>query len=161
MKEQENSLEDIIRETTAELLAKMGFKVEIDIEKNVTEASPEIINCNIRTNESNFLIGQYGVNLYSLQHIIRLLVRRQTDEMVNFTIDVNSYRQEKNSSIEKMTRDIAEEVVREQKAITMRPMSAYERRIVHMELSKNSQVKTESIGEGDDRKVIVKPAEAV
>jgi spoIIIJ-associated protein len=161
MKEQENSLEEIIRETTAELLTKMGFKVEIDIEKNVTESNPEIINCNIRTNESNFLIGQYGVNLYSLQHIIRLLVRRKTDELVNFTVDVNSYRQEKNNSIEKMTRDIAEEVIRERKAIVMRPMSAYERRIVHMELSKNTRVKTESIGEGDERKVVVKPISEV
>lgn len=161
MKEQEKSLEDIIRETTIELLEKMGFKAEIDIEKNATQPDPETINCNIRTNESNFLIGQYGVNLYSLQHIIRLLVRRKTDELVNFTVDVNSYRQEKNSSIEKMTRDIAEEVIREKKEIVMRPMSAYERRIVHMELSKNSQVKTESVGESEDRRVVVKPAETL
>ena len=144
---------------TTDLLEKMGFKVEIDIEKNANEASSETINCNIRTNESSFLIGQYGVNLYSLQHIIRLLVRQKTDSPVNFTIDVNSYRQEKNHSIEKMTRDIAEEVIREKKDIIMRPMSAYERRLVHMELSKNSQVKTESVGEGENRRVAVKPAE--
>lgn len=161
MKEQENSLENIIKQTTAELLEKMGFKVEIDIEKNANESSSETINCNIRTSESSFLIGQYGVNLYSLQHIIRLLVKRRTDELVNFTIDVNSYRQEKNNSIEKMTRDIAEEVIREKKNIVMRPMSAYERRLVHMELSKNSQVKTESVGEGEDRRVVIKPASTI
>lgn len=58
---------------------------------------------------------------------------------------------------EKLARSMAEEAILEGKEIVLRPMSPYERRIVHMELSKNSRVKTESIGEGENRKVIIRP----
>ena len=65
--------------------------------------------------------------------------------------------QEKNLSLGKLAHNIAEQVLREKRAITLRPMSSYERRIVHMELSANPQIKTESIGEGAERKVIISP----
>ena len=80
---------------------------------------------------------------------------------VNFVLDVNSYRQEKNESVTKMAVEMAEQSLREKRAIVLRPMSAYERRIVHVELAKNKQIATESIGEGEDRKVMVKPADNI
>jgi len=151
-------LEESIRETVKEIISKMGIESEIEIKKTLEEES-EMLVCNIKTEDSNFLIGQYGVNLQSLQHLARLLVRKKLGEAekIRFIIDVNSYRQEKNSSIEKMAKEMAEEAVREGKEIVLRPMSSYERRIVHMELSKNSKIKTESIGEGENRKVVIKP----
>jgi spoIIIJ-associated protein len=151
---------EAIQKTVAELVSKMGFPAEVEI-KTQADESEETVVCNIKTAESNFLIGQYGVNLQSLQHIARLLVRKITDEKTNFTVDVNSYREEKNTSIEKMAEDLAEQAIREERAVVMRPMSPYERRLVHMVLSKNSQIKTESIGEGEDRKVVIKPADAI
>lgn len=161
MSEENKAAEQEIKEIVQEVVNKMGFKAEVEIEKTSSEEGQETITCNIKTEESNFLIGQYGVNLQSLQHIARLLVRKKIDEKVNFIVDVNSYRQEKNVSLEKIAREAAEQALREKRAIVMRPMSSYERRIVHMELSKNSQVKTESIGEGEERKVMVKPADLV
>jgi spoIIIJ-associated protein len=162
METQEKSgLEESIKKTVQEMLEKMGFPAEIEIEKTSLEEGRETIVCNIKTEESNFLIGQYGVNLQSLQHIARLLARKKIDERVNFIVDVNFYRQEKNSSIERMAREMAEEAIQERRAIVMRPMSPYERRIVHMELCKNAQVKTESIGEGEDRKVVIKPVDLI
>lgn len=157
----QNRGEEVIKKTVQELVAKMGFSAEVEVSKTSGEDMAEMITCNIRTEESNFLIGQYGVNLQSLQHIARLLVRKKSDELANFIVDVNSYRQEKNSSIEKMAREAAEQALREKRAVVMRPMSSYERRIVHMEMAKNEQVKTESIGEGENRRVVVKPAETV
>lgn len=152
--------EEIIKDTVKEIVAKMGIDSEVEIKKEEREGKITIV-CNIKTEDSSFLIGQYGVNLQSLQHIARLLVRKRTDEKVNFIVDVNSYRQEKNDSIEKFAQEMAEQALREKRAVVLRPMSPYERRIVHMELSKNSQVKTESIGEGEDRKVVIKPADLV
>ena len=159
MPEENKAIEEEIKNIVQDMVYKMGFSAEVAVEKISSEEGQESIVCNIKTEESNFLIGQYGVNLQSLQHIARLLVRKKIDDKVNFTVDVNSYRQEKNSSIEKMAREAAEQALRETRAIMMRPMSSYERRIVHMEISKNSQVKTESVGEGEERKVVVKPAE--
>ena len=157
-KEQDNSIEELIKKTVQELVAKMGFPAEVEVNKVLAEDEKETITCNIKTEESNFLIGQYGVNLQSLQHVARLLVRKKTDERVNFTVDVNFYRQEKNDSIEKMAREAAEQALREKRAVVMRPMSPYERRIVHMELAGRSDVKTESIGEEPDRKIVIKPS---
>lgn len=153
-------IKEIIKETAKELVSKMGFDCEVEIKGQNDEAADALI-CNIKTAGSNFLIGQYGVNLQSLQHIARLLVRKKTAEKINFTVDVNSYREEKNISIEKMAEDLAKQVIREKRDMVMRPMSPYERRLVHLVLSKNSQIKTESIGEGEERKVVVKPAELI
>jgi len=158
--EKTNNTKEVIKETVAELISKMGFVAEVEIKESADEAE-DIVVCNIKTADSNFLIGQYGVNLQSLQHIARLLVRQKTDEKTNFTVDVNSYREEKNASIEKMAEEMAEQAIREKRAVVLRAMSPYERRLVHLVLSKNSQIKTESIGEGEERKVVIKPAEFV
>ena len=159
MEKEEIKLEDLIKEVVVDLLFKMGFNCEVDIIREYdTDDNKENLICNIKTEESNFLIGQYGVNLQSLQHIARVLVRRRTEEKTNFILDVNSYRKEKNSSIITLAKNIAQQVMQEKRAVVLRPMSPYERRLVHMELSKNVDVVTESIGEGEDRKVVVKPA---
>lgn len=150
----------IIEETVKELVSKMDFDCVVEVKEQSSEAGDNVI-CNIKTADSNFLIGQYGVNLQSLQHIARLLARKKTEEKINFTVDVNSYREEKNASIEKMAEDLAGQALREKRAMVMRPMSPYERRLVHLVLSKNSQVKTESVGEGEDRKVVIKPADLI
>lgn len=158
--EKTDNIKEIIKETVTKLVSKMGFASEVDIKEQEGEAG-NAITCNIKTADSNFLIGQYGVNLQSLQHIARLLVRKKTEEKINFTVDVNSYREEKNTSIEKMAEEFAGQAIREKRAVVMRAMSPYERRLVHMVLSKNSQVKTESIGEGEERKVVIKPADLI
>jgi len=152
-KDQENS---IIQKTIRELVDKLGFKCEIET-MNTPQAEGAIRVFNVKIDESSFLIGQYGSNLQSLQHIARILVRQKMPERINFILDVNSYQQEKNLSLGKLAHNIAEQVLREKRAITLRPMSSYERRIVHMELSGNPQIKTESIGEGAERKVIISP----
>jgi spoIIIJ-associated protein len=158
-KESEKPIEEKIKEIVKSLVEKMGFSCEVEInEKREAEEDGSLV-CNVKTEESSFLIGQYGVNLQALQHLSRILVRKKTDQKSNFVLDVNSYRQEKNSSIIRLAAEMAEQAIREKRAVVLRPMSPYERRIVHMELSKNSQVKTESIGEGEDRKVVIRPVE--
>jgi spoIIIJ-associated protein len=160
MENQQIGLDEIIKETVSELLDKMGFSCELEIVHEM-EAEKENIVCNIKTEESNFLIGQYGVNLQSLQHIARILIRKKTDERTNFILDVNFYRKEKSLSIVSLAKNAAQQAIQEKRAVVLRPMSPYERRLVHMELSKNSEVITESIGEGEDRKIVIKPADAL
>ncbi|MBU2028463.1 single-stranded DNA-binding protein, partial [Patescibacteria group bacterium] len=116
---------------------------------------------NIKTPDSSFLIGQYGANLQALQHIIRILVREKLAERIRFVLDINSYRKEKNEGVVHLAREAAEQSIREKRAIVMRPMSPYERRLVHMEFSENEQVQTESIGEGEERKIVIKPLNLV
>jgi spoIIIJ-associated protein len=157
---EEKSTEEKVKEIVGELIEKMGLKTEIEVEKSDDEEKKTII-CNIKTEESGFLIGQYGVNLQSLQHIARLLVRKAIEEKTSFILDVNFYRQEKNESIVNMAKSLAEQCLSERRAIVMRPMSAYERRIVHLELSKDEKIRTESVGEGEDRRVVIKPSDLI
>lgn len=149
--------EALLKKITENVLKKMTFE---NFEINVnSKADPEGENfvINIETSESNVLIGQYGVTLAALQHVLRLLVRRETDERFKFLADVNHYLQAKTDSLSEMARDAAKQVIDERKPVVLRPMSAYERRLVHLELAGNESVKTESIGEREDRKVVIRP----
>ncbi len=162
MENQENNalIKEQIKEIIKSLVEKMGFVCDVEIldSQDMQNIEKNLI-CNIKTKESNFLIGQYGVNLQSLQHISRLIIKRKIEQRINFVLDVNFYRQEKNSSIVRLATEMSEQALRERRAVVLRPMSSYERRIVHIELSKNNQIKTESIGEGEERKVVIKPAD--
>lgn len=160
MEKDQDQIEVAIKAKITELLEKMGFSCEIEVEKEPEEGKENIIY-NIKTEESNFLIGQYGVNLQALQHITRVLVRKITEEKVNFMLDINSYKKNKNFSIIALAKSSADQAIQEKRAIALRPMSPYERRLVHMELSKNSDIVTESIGEGENRKIVIKPADMV
>jgi spoIIIJ-associated protein len=150
-----------VKKIITELMLKMGFDSIIEISTQQEEERENII-CNVTvTQDSNLLIGQYGINLQSLQHIARLMVRKEIDEKINFIVDINSYRQEKNQSIVDLAKLAADQALQEGRAIVLRPMSPYERRLVHLELSKDARVTTESIGEGESRKVVVKPKEII
>lgn len=149
-----------IRKSIEELVSKMGFDCQVEINENQNQEQAELI-FNVKTEDSSYLIGQYGVNLQALQHLARIIFRGKTENKANFTLDVNSYRQEKNESVFALAKNMAETALREERSIVMRPMSPYERRLVHMELAKNEQIKTESTGEGEDRRVVIKPANLV
>jgi spoIIIJ-associated protein len=153
-------IEEKLKKIIEELIEKMGFLCEVSVEKNEAEMENSYI-CNAKTEDSSFLIGQHGINLDSLQHIARIIVRKKLEEKINFALDINSYRKEKTSSIVNLAESMAGQAVREGRAVIMRPMSPYERRLVHMALSGNEKIKTESIGENDNRRIIIKPADLI
>lgn len=146
-------LKNLIQET----LEKMTFlDFTIGVEEESVSAG-ENVYFNIGSQESDLLIGQHGANLRAFQHIIRAIARKKTDEKLRFSIDVNNYRKEKEGSLEELARALAKQAADEKRPIVMRPMSAYERRLVHLALSEIAEVQTESIGEGEERKVVIKP----
>ena len=150
---------ETIQETIENLLTLMGFEAEVEIIPEKLTDPQETISVNIKVSaDSNLLIGQHGINLESLQHIARLVVRKKIEEKISFSIDINSYRAQKNESIIDQARELAQKALNEKRSVVMRPMSAYERRLVHLELKKNALVATESIGEGEERKIVIKPA---
>jgi spoIIIJ-associated protein len=152
----EKETKELVKDTIESLIQKMGFSGDVHIQ----DTDDEGIVCDIITGEdSHFLIGQHGINLQAMQHLSRLIVRKKTDEKIKFILDVNGYRKQKNNSVIEQARAAADECVIQRRAVVMKPMSTYERRIVHLELSKDSRVVTESAGDGESRKVIVKPAD--
>ncbi|OGI24921.1 MAG: hypothetical protein A3J76_00195 [Candidatus Moranbacteria bacterium RBG_13_45_13] len=146
-------LKNLIKET----LKKMTFS---DFALGVREEGGldgENVVFDISTKESDILIGQYGANLRALQHILRALARRKTEDRLRFSLDVNDYHRQRISSLLELAQNLARQAISDKRPVVLRAMSAYERRIVHMELAGNEQVKTESIGEGEERRVVIKP----
>lgn len=142
----------IIEETISDLLKRMSFdgKVEVSV------SNENNILANIQTEQAGFLIGQAGANLDALQHIARIIINKKNEQFVHFILDVNNYRKYKMDLLKELAENVAEQASLEKVAITLRPMSAYDRRIIHLTLADNSKITTESIGEGAERKIIIK-----
>lgn len=144
---------ETIKQIIDETVKKMGFNFESDLEK----LDDENICVNIKANnEANFLIGYEGNNLEALQHVARLLVNKKTQETQPFLVDVNDYRKNRINFLKDLSYNIAKKAVSEKAAVTLQPMPAFERRIIHVSLANLDNVSTESIDEGSNRRVVVK-----
>jgi spoIIIJ-associated protein len=104
------------------------------------------------------LIGRRGETLRSLQFMVNLLVSRKVQKWPQVVVDVGNYRQRRQESLEGLARRMAERVRQSGRPLTLEPMGAYERRIVHLALRSDPTVYTESAGEGENRKVVIYPA---
>jgi spoIIIJ-associated protein len=106
------------------------------------------------------LIGRRGETLRSLQFMVNLLVSRKVQKWPQVVVDVGNYRQRRQESLEGLARRMAERVRQSGRPLTLEPMGAYERRIVHLALRSDPTVYTESSGEGENRKVVIYPAKS-
>lgn len=146
-----------LQKITEGLLQNMGVGGKV-VTKITESGGRETVSINIETEEANLLIGYHGEHMLALQHLARVMFARQNNnEIVPFVIDINNYRNEKAEHIERIALSAAEKVKYSRKAMTLLPMSAYERRLVHVALAENPDVITESEGEGEERRVVIKP----
>ncbi len=107
--------------------------------------------------DANLLIGRNGQNLRALEHLVRVLFARQGGQDYTVTIDINDYRRSRTQQAIEVAKAAVSRVRNTQKAEALLPMSAYERRMVHMELAAYPDVETESIGEEPHRRIVIKP----
>lgn len=149
---------DTIETSVDTILQLMDFDANCSIKEQLdSQTDKKIFTCSITTKtDSRFLIGQHGSNLYALEHIVRSILYKNgyTDRM---NIDINGYKADKDRAITNIAKDAANQAAQEKKPIILRPMNAYERRIVHMTVADDTRVETESVGAYEDRKVIIKP----
>ena len=104
------------------------------------------------------LIGRRGETLRSLPFMVNLLVSRKVQKWPQVVVDVGNSRQRRQESLEGLARRMAERVRQSGRPLTLEPMGAYERRIVHLALRADPTVYTESSGEGENRKIVIFPA---
>ena len=95
--------------------------------------------------------------LAALQYILRLIVAHQQKARVPLTVDVEGYKQRRYGSLRELALRLAQKAVSTRQSMTLEPMPADERRIVHLALSVNPDVVTQSVGEGELRKVVIMP----
>ncbi len=149
---------NIIESSVEKILELMDFTATCSIKEEIdTKSNKKAYICTIKTaTDSRFLIGQKGSNLYAFEHILRsILYKNGFSDRVS--LDVNGYKEDKDRVLTHIAKDAADQAAREKKPVVLRPMNAYERRIVHMTVCDDTRVETESIGEGENRKVIIKP----
>ena len=112
---------------------------------------------NITGNGINRLIGRRGETLSSLQYIVRLICSRRLQRRANIIIDAGGYKTGRSNRLRGLANRMAKQAVQQGRTITLEPMHANERRIIHLTLRGREDVTTRSIGEGRARKVTIVP----
>jgi len=107
--------------------------------------------------DSGLLIGRRGQTLQALQFLVTLIVRKKLGEDVRVVLDVENYRQRRENSLRDMAAKVATRVAQTNRSITREPMPPADRRIIHTSLAEHPGVRTESAGEGENRKVTIIP----
>lgn len=117
----------------------------------------ESISVNIIGEDLGVLIGRRGQTLSCLQYIIRLIVGHQKNIWTPVILDVEGYKQRRYEALKVFARQMAEQVKSRKMSFTLEPMPAYERRIIHLALIDHPDVTTESVGQGESRRVVILP----
>ncbi len=148
---------DKINTIVKELLEKTSFHVE-EV-SSVFNADDGSMWFSVKTNEPHLFLGREGESLMALNHLAKKLIDGAAVEgevMPDVTIDVNEYQKKKNDNLKTIAHMMAERAKFFKSSVEIDPMSAYERKVVHTFLQNVPNIKTESVGEGRDRRVVVK-----
>ena len=135
-----------------ELLSLM--KIEATVELEDTEDS---INVDVSGDDLGMLIGRHGHTLDAFQYLVNIMVNKDKLERKRVIVDIEGYRKQKTIEIKAMAERIVGKVLVGQDSITLRPMNAYERKLVHTVVSEYSDVSSISTGEDPERKVVISP----
>jgi len=140
----------VVTEILNDLLELLGVTGKVEI------LSDEIpLDLDIKGEDLGILIGRRGQTLASLEYITKLMVVGRLKAWIPLTLDVAGYKKRRRDSLQRLALYLAEQVKSRGRAITMEPMPADERRIIHLTLSDNPDVTTQSMGEGENRKVVI------
>jgi spoIIIJ-associated protein len=106
---------------------------------------------------SGMLIGKRGQTLEAIQYLVEKIVNKQNEHRIRVLVDVEGYLKTRKSNLQKLAGKMAEKAQKTKKPVTIGQMNAYDRRTVHLHLKNNSAVRTQSVGEGYYRKLIIFP----
>lgn len=161
-------LDDIISESPQDELTSSGKEVletilkALGLPTTVNIKSPSTygmtdgqVSCvlDIQGEDLGILIGRRGKTLFSLQYLVNLILSKRLRSRVKVFVDVEGYRLRRQASLKALALRMADQVRATRMGIILEAMPPHERRIVHLALQDNAYVVTESIGEGDNRKV--------
>jgi spoIIIJ-associated protein len=132
------------------IINKLGNNINYSIEKKSNGL--EII---LSGNDAGFLIGYRGETMYAFQSIISTIANKGIDEKIRVWLDIEGYKEKRERTLQDLANRLARTVERTRKSVTLEPMQAYERKIIHSVLQDSKTVKTESIGEEPRRRVVI------
>ncbi len=144
-----------VKKTIEDILLLLGVSYELTI---VSDESTGIICFHIKTGDPQILIGRDGAHLAALSHIIKRIADKTNNnkEQTSFVVDVNNYQGKKTEELKSKAAMLAERARYFKSDVEMSPMTPYERMIIHSIFSNTKDIKTESMGEGKNRRVVIK-----
>jgi spoIIIJ-associated protein len=144
---------EVAKEVLEALIKLMKITAEVSALQENTGELP--VTLNIEGEDLGVLIGRRGQALASLQYVVRLIVAEKLKVWMPINVDIAGYKKRRYESLQNLALRLAEQVKRSRRLIMLEPMPADERRIIHLTLADHPDVTTQSMGEGDMRKVAI------
>lgn len=119
------------------------------------EKSKNGLNVTLKNKDLGYLIGYRGETLYAIQNILSAIANKQIHNKVRVILDIEGYKEKREKTLEDLADKVSKTVIRTKKSVTLEPMQAYERKIIHSRLQNSDKVTTKSIGEEPFRKVVI------
>lgn len=142
--------------TVKKIVGFMNLDCQVEIQEEGGPESKTILISIYTPDNVRFIIGKNGQNLKALEHLVRAVLLKNNENQ-NIVVDINDYKKSRASFVIDAAKQAVSRVRNTQKAEVLIPMSAYERRVVHMELASYPDVVTESIGDEPQRRIVIKP----
>ena len=155
-REFDNNIEDInkAKERVEKFLNDWLNKIDESLEYTI-KVEDYTIMVDIKGKSAGLLIGYRGETLNAMQIILSNIANRNFNDKIRLILDIENYREKRAKILEELAEKVSKTVLKNGKDITLEPMSAYERKIIHSKLQDNKKVETYSIGEGDNRRVVI------
>jgi len=151
---------DLTESVVSKLLHSMGLEAQVAAHFDESDR-PErrSIRVDVRGKDLSSLIGRHTETLNAFQYIASLIVGKEAGQFVQLVVDVEGFRARREKQLRQMAQRMADQALKMGRRVSLEPMSASERRIVHMELQGHPAVTTESVGDEPRRKVTIVPKE--
>lgn len=147
-----NNVEQVIKETIEKIFSIIGVTADVQISKDIEN----VFVVDLNGEDLGVVIGFHGDGLLSLQTVVSLIVSKKIGEYTPLKIDINDYRKQREQKIYDLIKNTIDRVRFSGKPIELSPMNPAERRLVHTEVSKYSDVVSESVGEGHSRRPVIR-----
>ena len=149
--EEQEQAEKNVKEFLEQIIKHFPENTQYTIQKTETGLNVSINNPNL-----GFLIGYRGETLYAFQNILTAIASKKIENKVRVILDIENYKQKREKTLQELAKKIAKTVVKTKKNITLEPMQAYERKIIHAELQGENHIETYCIGEEPHRQIVIK-----
>lgn len=144
---------DQVKQLTEDLLKRLAVSGTVSVDTDETGA----LRVHIETEETGLLIGFHGRTLESFQIILSIMVSKKLNSWIKTYVNVGDYREKREEALMLMAQRAAERALALNRPVELSRLSPAERRIIHLTLSGDERIETESVGEGTSRTLLVKP----
>lgn len=148
--EEQEKAEKNVEKFLKEFLDKVQKDAKYSIEK-----TPTGLKVNINNENLGFLIGYRGETLYAMQNILSSIASKGIENRIRVILDIEEYKEKREKALEDLAEKLEKTVIKTKKSVTLEPMQAYERKIIHTKLQNSEKVETRSIGEEPRRRVVI------